>query len=151
MIKNKNKIELKNFFDYKRKNSISIIRIVSMVMFFLIVFNIANGIIEIKNIQNYILENNNNDSILTDLKKELIKEDKNNIINLENVRKIFETVGEENIDSIYVDLDSVQVIGKSKDMKTIEILMKNKILEQSYIRKIEFGKVYNFEINSGAN
>lgn len=122
-----------------------------MVMFFLIVFNIANGIIEIKNIQNYILENNNNDSILTDLKKELIKEDKNNIINLENVRKIFETVGEENIDSIYVDLDSVQVIGKSKDMKTIEILMKNKILEQSYIRKIEFGKVYNFEINSGAN
>lgn len=152
MILNKNRFlkenGLKDYFDYKRKSSISITRIVSMVVFFLIIFNIITGIIEIKNIQKYIIENQTNDGILATYEKELEQNSNNKKINTGNIRKIFETVGEENLDSLYVDQKSVQVIGKSKDMKTIEILMKNKILQGSYIRRIEGGSMYTFEIDS---
>lgn len=153
MILNKNRFlkenGLKDYFEYKRKSSISIIRIASMVVFFLIIFNIISGIIEIKNIQNYIIENQTNDNILINSQKEHKQNNNNKRINMGNVRKIFETVGEENLDSMYVDQESAQVIGKSKDMKTIEILMKNKILKESYIKRIEGGSVYTFEIYSG--
>lgn len=153
MILNKNRFlkenGLKDYFEYKRKSSISITRIASMVVFFLIIFNIISGIIEIKNIQNYIIENQTNDNILINSQKEHKQNNNNKRINMGNVRKIFETVGEENLDSMYVDQESAQVIGKSKDMKTIEILMKNKILKESYIKRIEGGSVYTFEIYSG--
>ncbi len=153
MILNKNRFlkenGLKDYFEYKRKSSISITRIASMVVFFLIIFNIISGIIEIKNIQNYIIENQTNDNILINSQKEHKQNNNNKRINMGNVRKIFETVGEENLDSMYVDQESAQVIGKSKDMKTIEILMKNKILKESYIKRIEGGSVYTFEIDSG--
>lgn len=153
MILNKNRFlkenGLKDYFEYKRKSSISITRIASMVVFFLIIFNIISGIIEIKNIQNYIIENQTNDNILINSQKEYKQNNNNKRINMGNVRKIFETVGEENLDSMYVDQESAQVIGKSKDMKTIEILMKNKILKESYIKRIEGGSVYTFEIDSG--
>lgn len=152
MILNKNRFlkenGLKDYFEYKRKSSISITRIASMVVFFLIIFNIISGIIEIKNIQNYIIENQTNDNILLNSKEEH-KQNNNKRINMGNVRKIFETVGEENLDSMYVDQESAQVIGKARDMKTIEILMKNKILKESYIKRIEGGSVYTFEIYSG--
>lgn len=153
MILNKNRFlkenGLKDYFEYKRKSSISIKRIASMVVFFLIIFNIISGIIEIKNIQNYIIENQTNDNILINSQKEHKQNNNNKRINMGNVRKMFETVGEENLDSMYVDRESAQVIGKSKDMKTIEILMKNKILKESYIKRIEGGSVYTFEIDSG--
>lgn len=153
MILNKNRFlkenGLKDYFEYKRKSSISITRIASMVVFFLIIFNIISGIIEIKNIQNYIIENQTNDNILINSQKEHKQNNNNKRINMGNVRKMFETVGEENLDSMYVDRESAQVIGKSKDMKTIEILMKNKILKESYIKRIEGGSVYTFEIDSG--
>lgn len=153
MILNKNRFlkenGLKDYFEYKRKSSISITRIASMVVFFLIIFNIISGIIEIKNIQNYIIENQTNDNILINSQKEHKQNNNNKRINMGNVRKIFETVGEENLDSMYVDQESAQVIGKSKDMKTIEVLMKNKILKESYIKRIEGGSVYTFEIDSG--
>ena len=153
MILNKNRFlkenGLKDYFEYKRKSSISITRIASMVVFFLIIFNIISGIIEIKNIQNYIIENQTNDNILINSQKEHKQNNNNKRINMGNVRKIFETVGEENLDSMYVDQESAQVIGKSKDMKVIEILMKNKILKESYIKRIEGGSVYTFEIDSG--
>lgn len=153
MILNKNRFlkenGLKDYFEYKRKSSISITRIASMVVFFLIIFNIISGIIEIKNIQNYIIENQTNDNILINSRNEHKQNNNNKRINMGNVRKIFETVGEENLDSMYVDQESAQVIGKSKDMKTIEILMKNKILKESYIKRIEGGSVYTFEIDSG--
>ena len=153
MILNKNRFlkenGLKDYFEYKRKSSISITRIASMVVFFLIIFNIISGIIEIKNIQNYIIENQTNDNILINSQKEYKQNNNNKRINMGNVRKIFETVGEENLDSMYVDQESAQVIGKARDMKTIEILMKNKILKESYIKRIEGGSVYTFEIYSG--
>lgn len=153
MILNKNRFlkenGLKDYFEYKRKSSISITRIASMVVFFLIIFNIISGIIEIKNIQNYIIENQTNDNILINSQKEYKQNNNNKRINMGNVRKIFETVGEENLDSMYVDQESAQVIGKARDMKTIEILMKNKILKESYIKRIEGGSVYTFEIDSG--
>lgn len=153
MILNKNRFlkenGLKDYFEYKRKSSISITRIASMVVFFLIIFNIISGIIEIKNIQNYIIENQTNDNILINSQKEHKQNNNNKRINMGNVRKIFETVGEENLDSMYVDQESAQVIGKARDMKTIEILMKNKILKESYIKRIEGGSVYTFEIDSG--
>ena len=153
MILNKNRFlkenGLKDYFEYKRKSSISITRIASMVVFFLIIFNIISGIIEIKNIQNYIIENQTNDNILINSQKEHKQNNNNKRINMGNVRKIFETVGEENLDSMYVDQESAQVIGKYRDMKTIEILMKNKILKESYIKRIEGGSVYTFEIDSG--
>lgn len=153
MILNKNRFlkenGLKDYFEYKRKSSISITRIASMVVFFLIIFNIISGIIEIKNIQNYIIENQTNDNILINSQKEHKQNNNNKRINMGNVRKIFETVGEENLDSMYVDQESAQVIGKARDMKTIEILMKNKILKESYIKRIEGGSVYTFEIYSG--
>lgn len=153
MILNKNRFlkenGLKDYFEYKRKSSISITRIASMVVFFLIIFNIISGIIEIKNIQNYIIENQTNDNILINSQKEHKQNNNNKRINMGNVRKIFEIVGEENLDSMYVDQESAQVIGKYRDMKTIEILMKNKILKESYIKRIEGGSVYTFEIDSG--
>ena len=153
MILNKNRFlkenGLKDYFEYKRKSSISITRIASMVVFFLIIFNIISGIIEIKNIQNYIIENQTNDNILINSQKEHKQNNNNKRINMGNVRKIFETVGEENLDSMYVDQESAQVIGKARDMKTIELLMKNKILKESYIKRIEGGSVYTFEIYSG--
>lgn len=153
MILNKNRFlkenGLKDYFEYKRKSSISITRIASMVVFFLIIFNIISGIIEIKNIQNYIIENQTNDNILINSQNEHKQNNNNKRINMGNVRKIFETVGEENLDSMYVDQESAQVIGKARDMKTIEILMKNKILKESYIKRIEGGSVYTFEIDSG--
>ena len=87
--------------------------------------------------------------ILINSQKEHKQNTDNKRINMGNVRKIFEIVGEENLDSIYVDQESTHVIGKYRDMKTIEILMKNKILKESYIKRIEGGSVYTFEIDSG--
>lgn len=144
------KDKLKNYFD-NEKNNISIIRIVSLVIFFIIIFNIIGGIIEIKNMEKYIMGNSNSYEILNDSKKELESVEntiKSKKINMGNVRKIFETIGVENIDSIQININSAMVIGKSNDMKTIEKLMKNKILKNSHVRRIEGGEKYTFEITS---
>lgn len=145
------KNKLKNYFDYEEKNNISIIRIVSLVIFFIIIFNVIGGIIEIKNMEKYITGNSNSYEILSDSKQELESIEntrKNKKINMGNVRKIFETVGIENLDSIQIDYNSVRVVGKSKDMKIIEKLMKNKILKNSHVSRIEGGEKYTFEITS---
>lgn len=148
----KNKCKLKDYFEYNRKNRISIIRVVSLVLFGLIIFNMIESILEIKNMQSYIVGNSNSHEILINSKKELeTAENANNIkkINMGNIRKIFEVVGVENIDSLHVDQTSANVVGKAEDMKIIEKLMKNKILNGAHVKRIEGGKIYRFEINAG--
>lgn len=153
MIGNKSKeYNIKNYFEYNKKKNISILRIISLIIFFIIIFNISTGILEIKNIENYILENNNSNSVLLDSKEELEKiksENTSNTINMGNVRKIFETVGEENIDTLDIDNNNIRIVGRAKDIKTIEILLRNKLLKGSYVKKIEGGSLYTFEICSG--
>lgn len=153
MIGNKSKeYNIKNYFEYNKKKNISILRIISLIIFFIIIFNISTGILEIKNIENYILENNNSNSVLLDSKEELEKiksENTSNTINMGNVRKIFETVGEENIDTLDIDNNNIRIVGRAKDIKTIEILLRNKLLKESYVKKIEGGSLYTFEICSG--
>lgn len=153
MIGNKSKeYNIKNYFEYNKKKNISILRIISLIIFFIIIFNISTGILEIKNIENYILENNNSNSVLLDSKEELEKiksENTSNTINMGNVRKIFETVGEENIDTLDIDNNNIRIVGRAKDIKTIEILLRNKLLKGSYVKKIEDGSLYTFEICSG--
>lgn len=153
MIGNKSKeYNIKNYFEYNKKKNISILRIISLIIFFIIIFNISIGILEIKNIENYILENNNSNSVLLDSKEELEKiksENTSNTINMGNVRKIFETVGEENIDTLDIDNNNIRIVGRAKDIKTIEILLRNKLLKGSYVKKIEGGSLYTFEICSG--
>lgn len=153
MIGNKSKeYNIKNYFEYNKKKNISILRIISLIIFFIIIFNISTGILEIKNIENYILENNNSNSVLLDSKEELEKiksENTSNTINMGNVRKIFETVGEENIDTLDIDNNNIRIVGRAKDIKAIEILLRNKLLKGSYVKKIEGGSLYTFEICSG--
>lgn len=144
--------KIKDYFEYNRKNSISITRIVSLVLFGVIVFNIGKSILEIKNIQNYIEGNSNTHTMLINSKEELQSMEKAKDaedINMGNVRKIFEVVGVENIDSLHVNRNFANVVGRAKDMKTVEILMKNKILAGAHIKRIEGGQRYTFEIESG--
>lgn len=101
--------------------------------------------------QSYILGNSDSKEILSNSKEELKSientEDKN--INIGNVRKIFEVAGVENIDSVYIDQNTTNVIGKTNDMKIIEKLMKNKLLKGAHVKRIEGRDLYKFEIDSG--
>ena len=151
MLKKKDEYKLKDYFEYNKKNSISITRIVSLVLIGIITINIFSSIREIKDIQSYILGNSDSKEILSNSKEELKSientEDKN--INIRNVRKIFEVAGVENIDSIYIDQNTTNVIGKTNDMKIIEKLMKNKLLKGAHVKRIEGRDLYKFEIDSG--
>lgn len=151
MLKKKDEYKLKDYFEYNKKNSISITRIVSLVLIGIITINIFSSIREIKDMQSYILGNSDSKEILSNSKEELKSientEDKN--INIGNVRKIFEVAGVENIDSIYIDQNTTNVIGKTNDMKIIEKLMKNKLLKGAYVKRIEGRDLYKFEIDSG--
>lgn len=152
LIKKSKEYNIKNYFEYNKKKNISILRIISLIIFFVIIFNISTGILEIKNIEDYILENNDSNSALLNSKKEFDKiksSDTDDTINMVNVRKIFDTVGEENIDSLDIDNNNVRIIGRTKDMKIIEKLLKNKLLKGTYVKKIEGGSSYTFEICSG--
>lgn len=152
LIKKSKEYNIKNYFEYNKKKNISILRIISLIIFFVIIFNISTGILEIKNIEDYILENNDSNSALLNSKKEFDKiksSDTDDTINMVNVRKIFDTVGEENIDSLDIDNNNVRIIGRTKDMKIIEKLLKNKLLKGTYVKKIEGGSLYTFEICSG--
>ena len=136
MLKKKDEYKLKDYFEYNKKNSISITRIVSLVLIGVIAINIFSSIREIKDMQSYILGNSDSKEILSNSKEELKSientEDKN--INIGNVRKIFEVAGVENIDSIYIDQNTTNVIGKTNDMKIIEKLMKNKLFWVQFMR-----------------
>ena len=151
MLKKKDEYKLKDYFEYNKKNSISITRIVSLVLIGIITINIFSSIKEIKDMQSYILGNSGSKEILSNSKEELKSientEDKN--INIGNVRKIFEVAGVENIDSIYIDQNTTNVIGKTNDMKIIEKLMKNKLLKGAHVKRIEGRDLYKFEIDSG--
>ena len=152
LIKKSKEYNIKNYFEYNKKKNISILRMVSLIIFFVIIFNISKGILEIKNIEDYILENNDSQSTLLNSKEEFDKiksSDTDDTINMGNVRKIFDTVGEENIDSLDIDNNNVRIIGRTKDIKIIERLLKNKLLKGTYVKKIEGGSLYTFEICSG--
>lgn len=151
MLNKKDENKLKNYFEYNRKNSISVIRIVSMVLICVIAFNIFSSIQEIKDMQSYILGNSDSKSLLLNSKEELksIENTYDKNIDINNVRKIFEVAGVENIDSVYIDLNTTNVIGKTTDIKTIEKLMKNKLLKGSHVKRIEGRELYKFEIDSG--
>ncbi len=155
MVFKKNKIikndELRDYFKYEKKNSIDITRLISIILIILVGFNIFNGLMDIRNMENYIASNENSHSVLENSKKEMKKlNEENNYrkINMGNLRKIFDTVGVENLDSLYIERDNVQIIGRASNIKIIEKLMKNKILDNSYVKKIEGKNPYNFEIDS---
>lgn len=155
MVFKKNKIikndELRDYFKYEKKNSIDITRLISIILIILVGFNIFNGLMDIRNMENYIVSNENSHSVLENSKKEMKKlnEEKNyRKINMGNLRKIFDTVGVENIDSLYIERNNVQIIGRASNIKIIEELMKNKMLDNSYVKKIEGKNPYNFEIDS---
>ena len=151
MLKKKDEYKLKNYFEYNRKNSISITRILSLVLIGVIAFNIFSSIQEIKDMQSYILGNSDSESLLLDSKEELksIENTNDKNIDINNVRKIFEVAGLENIDSLYIDQNTTNIRGKTKDIKTIEKLMKNKLLKESHVKRIEGRDLYKFEIDSG--
>ena len=153
MLKKKDEYKLKDYFEYNRKNSISITRIVSLVLIGVIAINIFSSIREIKDMQSYILGNSDSKEILSNSKEELKSientEDKN--INIRNTCKtnVNSVAGVENIDSIYIDQNTTNVIGKTNDMKIIEKLMKNKLLKGAHVKRIEGRDLYKFEIDSG--
>lgn len=151
MLKKKDEYKLKNYFEYNRKNSISITRILSLVLIGVIAFNIFSSIQEIKDMQSYILGNSDSESLLLDSKEELksIENTNDKNIDINNVRKIFEVAGLENIDSLYIDQNTTNIIGNTTDIKTIEKLMKNKLLKESHVKRIEGRDLYKFEIDSG--
>lgn len=151
MLKKKDEYKLKNYFEYNRKNSISITRTLSLVLIGVIAFNIFSSIQEIKDMQSYILGNSDSESLLLDSKEELksIENTNDKNIDINNVRKIFEVAGLENIDSLYIDQNTTNIIGKTTDIKTIEKLMKNKLLKESHVKRIEGRDLYKFEIDSG--
>lgn len=157
MIIKKEKItnnNLKDYFEYERKDKINITKIISIVMIIFIIVNISKGLIEIKNMESYIAGNKNSHSVLVNSQKEMenISKNKNfRNINSKNISEIFDTIGVENIDSMYIEEKGVQVIGKSKDIKTVEKLMNNKILEDAYVKKIEGENPFIFEIDSKDN
>lgn len=101
--------------------------------------------------QSYILGNSDSESLLLDSKEELksIENTNDKNIDINNVRKIFEVAGLENIDSLYIDQNTTNIIGKTTDIKTIEKLMKNKLLKESHVKRIEGRDLYKFEIDSG--
>ena len=151
MLKKKDEYKLKNYFEYNRRNSISITRILSLVLIGVIAFNIFSSIQEIKDMQSYILGNSDSESLLLDSKEELksIENTNDKNIDINNVRKIFEVAGLENIDSLYIDQNTTNIIGKTTDIKTIEKLMKNKLLKESHVKRIVGRDLYKFEIDSG--
>lgn len=143
--------ELRDFFKYEKKNNIDITRLISLVLIVLVLFNIFNGLMDIKNMENYITSNENSHTILESSKKEIEKLNKENNerkINTGNLRKIFDTIGAKNLDSLYIEENNIQVIGKADNIKIVEKLMKNKILKNSYVKKIEGKNPYSFEIDS---
>ena len=85
MLKKKDEYKLKNYFEYNRRNSISITRILSLVLIGVIAFNIFSSIQEIKDMQSYILGNSDSESLLLDSKEELKSIENTNDKNIDEV------------------------------------------------------------------